>query len=276
MLTSTYGTGQLILDALNHGCRKFILCIGGSSTNDGGAGMAQALGVKLLDEAGEELPFGGGSLNRLHRIDVTGLDPRIMESSFTAACDVDNPLCGVRGASHVFGPQKGATAEMIAILDQGLEHYAHIIEKQLGKSVRDLPGAGAAGGLGAGITAFLEGSLKKGVELVIEATRLEEKISGADLVLSGEGQSDFQTKFGKTPFGVAKTASKSAVPVVLISGSIGKGIEELYEHGVTSVFSMIDRPMPLEDAMTNAKQLLMDTTERVIRLKFSSLTRTIY
>ncbi|SEB71337.1 glycerate kinase [Paenibacillus sp. GP183] len=276
LLTTTYGTGELILDALNRGCRKFILCIGGSSTNDGGAGMAQALGAKLVDAAGEDLPFGGGSLNRLHRIDVTGLDPRIKESSFTVACDVDNPLCGVRGASNVFGPQKGATAEMIAILDQNLEHYAHLIDEQLGKSVRDLPGAGAAGGLGAGITAFLEGSLKKGIELVIEATRLEEKISGADLVLSGEGQSDFQTKFGKTPFGVAKAASKSAVPVVLISGSIGKGIEELYEHGVTSVFSMIDRPMPLEDAMTNARQLLTNMTERVIRLKFSSLTRTIY
>jgi glycerate kinase len=268
LLTTTYGTGELILDALNRGCRKFILCLGGSATNDGGAGMAQALGVKLVDEVGDDLPFGGGSLNRLHRIDVTGLDPRIKDSSFTAACDVDNPLCGMTGASYVFGPQKGAVAEMIALLDQNLVHYAYLIEKQLGKSVRDLPGAGAAGGLGAGIIAFLEGSLKKGVQIVIEATRLEEKIYGADLVLSGEGQSDYQTEYGKTPYGVAKAASETGVSVVLISGSIGLGIETLYEHGVTSVFSMIDRPMTLENAMKNAKQLLTDMTERVIRLKF--------
>lgn len=268
LLTTTYGTGELIRDALDRGCRKFILGIGGSATNDGGAGMAQALGARLLDEEGRELPFGGGSLSRLHHIDVTGLDARIKESSFTVACDVENPLCGPQGASQVFGPQKGATSEMIAVLDQNLEHYGDILERDLGKSVKGLPGAGAAGGLGAAIVAFLNGVLKKGVDMVIEATGLEDKLRGAQLVLSGEGRCDFQTQMGKTPFGVAQAARKTGVPVVLIAGSVGPGVEALYQHGVTSVFSMADGPMTLEEAMRNAAPLLTNVTERIIRLRF--------
>jgi glycerate kinase len=267
LLTSTYGTGELIRDALNRGCRRFLMGIGGSATNDGGSGMAQALGARLLDVEGNELPLGGGSLDRLHHIDLTGLDPRLKECTFTAACDVDNPLCGSNGASHVFGPQKGANPEMVLTLDRNLEHLAEILDKDLQKSVKDVAGAGAAGGLGAGIIAFLNGELKKGVEIIIEATRLEEKIQGADLIFSGEGRCDFQTQMGKTPYGVAKAAQKAGVPVVLIAGSVGHGVEVLYQYGVTSVFSMVDGPMSLEHAMQHSKKLLTDTSERIMRLK---------
>ncbi|MFC4769345.1 glycerate kinase [Effusibacillus consociatus] len=267
LVTTTYGTGELIRAALDRGCRKFILGIGGSATNDGGIGMAQALGVKLLDAEGKPLPFGGGGLGRLHHIDVTGMDERLKECTFTVACDVDNPLTGPQGACHVFGPQKGATPEMVLELDRNLAHYADIIERDLGKSVKDLPGAGAAGGLGAGLVAFLGATLKRGVEIVIDATRLESNLQGADLVISGEGQCDFQTERGKTPFGVAKVAQRSGVPVILIAGSIGRGVEVLYQHGVQSVFSMVDRPMSLEEAMANAYDLLANCTERIIRAK---------
>jgi len=266
MRTTTFGTGQLIADALDRGCRRFILCLGGSATNDGGAGMAQALGVKLLDEDGKELPPGGGHLDRLHRLNAGGIDPRIRESVFSVACDVDNPLCGPRGASRVFGPQKGATPEMVEALDRCLAHWGRMLEREFGVPVLEAPGAGAAGGMGAAILAILGGKLQRGVELVVEASRLSEKVRGASLVLTGEGRSDFQTEMGKTPYGVAVTARAAGVPVVLISGSIGPGIEALYKHGVTSVFSMASGPMTLQEAMSGADRLLADSAERVVRL----------
>lgn len=266
LLTTTFGTGELILDALNRGCRKFILGLGGSATNDGGAGMAQALGIRFLDDRGQQLPFGGGSLGQLHQIDLSGMDARIQQCTFTAACDVDNPLCGSNGASSIYGPQKGATAEMIRVLDDNLSHFAVIVDKFLGRSIASLPGAGAAGGLGAGIVSFLNGRIQKGVEIIIEATGLESKLLGADLVLSGEGQCDSQTVLGKTPFGVTQLARKTSVPVILIAGSVGQGAETLYKHGVTSVFSMVNGPVSLEEAMQNAPKLLTDTAERIIRV----------
>lgn len=266
LLTTTFGTGELIRDALNRGCRRFILGLGGSATNDGGVGMAQALGIRLLDDRGQELPFGGGSLNRLDQIDITGLDPRVPDCSFTAACDVDNPLYGSNGASRVYGPQKGATPEMIGVLDDNLRHLATIVEKCLGKSIVNMPGAGAAGGLGAGIVAFLNGVIREGVDIVIEATGLEAKLIGADLVLSGEGQCDSQTVLGKTPFGVAELARKTNIPVILIAGSVGEGAEALYKHGVASIFSMVNGPVSLEQAMRDAPRLLTDITERIIRV----------
>lgn len=275
MVTTTYGTGELIRAALDHGCRKFILGIGGSATNDGGAGMAQALGARFLDARGKELPPGGGSLGQLHTIDISGLDVRLKECSFTVACDVDNPLTGPNGASRVFGPQKGATPEMVAELDRNLARYATVIEKQLGISVRTLPGAGAAGGLGAGMVTFLAATLRRGVEIVIEAVRLEDRIRGADLVLSGEGQCDFQTGRGKTPLGVTQAARRMGVPVILIAGAIGQGVEVLYRHGVQSVFSIVDRPMSPEEAMENAYGLLANATERVIRAMAPSLRRIV-
>lgn len=266
LLTSTYGTGQLILQALDRGCRKFILGIGGSATNDGGMGMVSALGARFLDDKGEELPLGGGSLGKLARIDTANLDKRIKESTFTVACDVTNPLCGPKGASHVFGPQKGATPEMVLQLDRNLEHYAAIIKRDLGIEVKDCPGAGAAGGLGAGMMAFLGAQLQPGVEIVMKAVDLEAKLSGADLVITGEGQCDFQTANGKVPSGVGRAAQRKAVPCIVIAGSIGQGIEVLYEQGVTSIFSLVDSPMPLELAMQRAEDLIAAAAERIMRL----------
>jgi glycerate kinase len=264
--TCTYGTGQLIRAALERGCRKFILGIGGSATNDGGTGMARALGVRFLDAQGQELPPGGGSLRDLTRIDFSGLDPRLKECTFTVACDVDNSLCGPRGASFVFGPQKGATPALAAQLDANLEHYAQIIQQDLGIGVKDRPGAGAAGGLGAGMLAFLDAALQPGVEIVIAAVGLRENLAGADLVITGEGQCDFQSVHGKVPFGVAKEAAKLGIPCVVIAGTVGRGVEELYAHGVTSVFSLIDRPLSLEEAMAEAGELLEKAAERIMRL----------
>lgn len=264
--TTTFGTGELIKDALNRGIKNFIIGIGGSATNDGGAGMLQALGVRLLDESGSDIGFGGESLERLHKIDLSDMDERIKLCSITAACDVDNPLCGERGASYVFGPQKGADGEMIKILDGNLEHYADVIEKQLGISVKDYPGAGAAGGLGAALLAFLNATLKKGINIVMETVKLEEKIKGADLVITGEGMIDYQTQFGKTPYGVASMAKKYDIPVIAVAGSIGKNAEELYDKGFNSIFSIVDKPMTLEEAIDNADILLQKTAERIMRV----------
>jgi glycerate 2-kinase len=266
LVTTTYGTGELIKSALEQGCRKFIIGIGGSATNDGGMGMAQALGVKFLDRAGNPLSFGGGHLGDLSEIDTDDIDPRIQESQFFIACDVDNPLCGPQGASFVFGPQKGATPEMVQQLDMGLDHYAKIIAKGLGKSVSDLPGAGAAGGLGAGMVAFLNAKLQRGIEIVTETVKLKEQLQGVDLLITGEGQCDRQTVRGKTPFGVAKLAKQVNVPVIFIVGRIGAGSEILYEHGIKSIFSMVDGPMTVGEAMDRAVELLTNCTERIMRI----------
>ncbi len=221
MLTTTYGTGELILAALDEGCRRIIIGIGGSATNDGGAGMAQALGVKLLDEEGLDIPYGAAGLARLDRIDISSLDRRLAQVEVLVACDVDNPLTGPRGAARVYGPQKGADPQMVEELDQILERFAAIILRDLGKDVKDIPGAGAAGGLGAGLMAFLNGRLAPGVELVLAAVKLEERIQkGADLVITGEGAINEQTVYGKTPIGVAKLAKRYHLPVIAIAGSI--------------------------------------------------------
>ncbi|NLT95326.1 MAG: glycerate kinase [Clostridia bacterium] len=266
LVTTTYGTGQLIKGALDYGCREFIIGIGGSATNDGGVGMAQALGVKFLDKNGQEIGFGGGSLRDLEHIDLGSIDPRIKESNFKVACDVDNPLCGPKGASYVFGPQKGATPEMVKILDENLLHLAEVINRDVGVKVENEPGAGAAGGLGAGLMAFCNARLKRGVELVIEATGLEEKIKGADLVITGEGQMDFQTAHGKTPYGVAQVAKKYNIPVVALVGSIGSGVDILYEKGIDAVFSITQGPMSLEECMKNGNLLLEKTAGNIMRL----------
>ncbi|PKM87637.1 MAG: glycerate kinase [Firmicutes bacterium HGW-Firmicutes-12] len=264
--TTTYGTGELIYNALERGCRRFVLGLGGSATNDGGMGMAQALGARFLDEAGFELPPGGGSLGMLAHIETISMDIRIKESSFIVACDVDNPLCGGNGASNVFGPQKGATPEMVVELDNNLSHYANIIKKDLGIDIKDTPGAGAAGGLGAGMLAFLGATLKSGVDIVIEAVELRKHLEEADLVFTGEGQCDFQTINGKVPFGVAREARKQGIPCIVLAGSIGQGIDLLYDHGVTSVFSIVDSPMSLDQAMAGAEELLEKTAERISRV----------
>ncbi len=268
LITTTYGTGELIRAALEKGCRKLIIGIGGSATNDGGAGMAQALGAKLLDASGNELPFGGAALARLARID-NGTPLRYVpyyEPSVVVACDVDNPLCGDKGASAIYGPQKGATAEMVKQLDAALAHYAEILKRDLGKDVANVPGAGAAGGLGAGLMAFLDARLERGVDIVMRAVNMRERVQHAHLVFTGEGAIDGSTAFGKAPVGVAQAAKEFGVPVVAVVGSAGVGYEDVYAHGIDAVVPITLRPMTLEEAMSDARHLIADAAERVMRL----------
>jgi glycerate kinase len=266
MKTTTYGTGEIIKHALDMGCKNFIIGIGGSATNDGGAGMINALGVRLLDENGDDIGFGGGNLYKLQTIDISEIDTRIMQCNIVAACDVDNPLCGERGASNIFGAQKGADENMIITLDKNLSHYADMVEKYLGVLIKDYPGSGAAGGLGGGLLAFLNAKLLPGINIVIETTALEDKIKDADLVLTGEGMIDYQTQYGKTPYGVAKLAKKYNIPVIAIAGGIGNDAEDLYSKVFDSIFSIVDKPMALEEAMKNSELLLQKTTERIMRV----------
>ncbi|MEG1002478.1 MAG: glycerate kinase [Clostridium sp.] len=266
MITTTYGTGEIIKAALDNGADSIVIGIGGSATNDGGAGMLQALGVKLLDENSNELPFGGGALSNLHKIDVSSLDERLKDVSIEVACDVTNPLCGITGASHVFGPQKGATEEMVLELDKNLEHYANKIKEYLGKDIKDAEGAGAAGGLGAALLAFLNGELKRGIELVIKHTNLEEKLKGSDYLLTGEGSIDSQTIFGKTPMGVATVAKKQGARTIAFGGRILDGVENLYDIGVTSIFSITPGVIDLDTALKDGSKNLERTVENVVRL----------
>ncbi|WP_434642502.1 glycerate kinase [Thermoanaerobacterium thermosaccharolyticum] len=269
LITTTYGVGQLIKEALDAGCRKFIIGLGGSATNDGGAGMIQALGVKLLDEDGKDIPYGGGNLHKLKKVDISSIDKRVYESSFIVASDVTNPLCGEYGASAVYGPQKGATPEMVEILDRNLKHYSSVIKETLGKDFSDVPGAGAAGGLGFSLMAFLNAKIRSGIDIVMEASNIDEKVKSCDIVITGEGNTDFQTAYGKAPAGIARIAKKYGKPVVILSGGLGKNYKDLYDIGVTSMFSIVDRPMTLQEAMINAKKLISDRAEDIIRIFIS-------
>lgn len=266
MVTTTYGTGQLIKAALDAGATKLIVGIGGSATNDGGAGMAQALGVKLLDEAGCEIGRGGGSLKRLARIGMSGIDPRIAGVEVVVACDVTNPLTGPNGASAVYGPQKGATPDMVEELDRALSHYADVIRQQLGVDIANVKGAGAAGGLGAGLMAFLRAALRPGVDIVIEATRLADRIAGADLVITGEGRLDSQTKMGKTPMGVARVAQHHGVPVIGVAGQVADDADVLHDLGFAALIGIVDGPMTLAESVRSAEKLLTRTGARIMRL----------
>ncbi|NEU30127.1 glycerate kinase [bacterium LRH843] len=265
MKATTYGTGQLIKEALDDGYREFILAVGGSATNDGGAGMLQALGMKLLDASGNEVGFGGGELDRITIIDDSQFDKRIAKSTFLLASDVQNPFVGPTGASHVFGPQKGATPELVEILDKKLHSWADLIEKKTGIRLHEKPGAGAAGGIGGAFQAFFSAKMQRGIDVVIEYTGLGETVQDADLVITGEGQIDFQTASGKTPMGVAQEAQKHGVPVIVLAGSIGKGIEELYQYGITSIHAIVNAPMSLQEAMKWASELLEQKSEQIIR-----------
>lgn len=265
-ITTTYGTGQLIKAALDSGCKKMIIGIGGSATNDGGAGVVQALGVKLLNQQGEDLSFGGGQLSMLHSIDTSGIDPRLKEMKIVVACDVDNPLCGARGASAVYGPQKGATIEMLEELDRALHHYSVVIERDLGKAVRDIPGAGAAGGLGAGLIAFLDAKLKPGIEIILEATDFTEKVKSADLVITGEGRMDAQTTCGKAPVGVARMAKRFGVPVIAIAGSVADDADVVCDHGIDAFVDVVPYPMELEEAIKRGEYLIERAASRVARM----------
>lgn len=264
--TTTYGTGELIRHALNQGVERLVVGIGGSATNDGGAGMVMALGGQLLGRDGRPLGFGGAALLGLDRIDLSGLDPRLARVELLVACDVDNPLTGPRGASAVYGPQKGATPEMVPLLDRALSRLAAVMARDLGRDVAGLPGAGAAGGLGAGLMGFLGAGLAPGVEVVMEAVRFDELLTGADLVLTGEGRTDGQTLAGKVPLGVARRAARRKVPVVVLSGGVTPDAMTLHEHGITALLSIADGPMPLEQAMARAAELLERTAGEVARL----------
>ena len=266
LITTTYGTGEVIRAALDAGYREFLIGIGGSATNDGGAGMAQALGVSLKDADGNELPFGGGALKNLHTVDLSGMDPRIAECHITVASDVRNPLCGPEGASRVFGPQKGATPEMVEQLDAALAHYADVLLKQHNIDVAAKPGAGAAGGLGAAMYAFLNAHFRQGIEAVLDILAFREKIVGADFVITGEGRTDGQTLFGKVPSGVAKAAKETAgLPVFIVAGGIGRGAEALYQGGVDGIYSIADGPITLDESQARVEELLARIGESLAR-----------
>ena len=266
--TTTFGTGELMLDAAGRGAREIILGIGGSATNDGGVGMAQALGVRFLDRQGDEIrtPGAGGMLGDIDRIDNAALAPLIKKTRIIVACDVNNPLCGPRGAAHVFAPQKGATAAMVKVLDANLRYLGRIIKRDLNRDVADLEGAGAAGGLGAGLVAFVGARMQRGIDIVLEAARIKTHLKEADLVITGEGCVDFQTIAGKTPVGVARAARQQGVPVVAVGGSIADDANGVFAHGIDGLESACARDMSRQEAIRHSKAHLANAAERVIHL----------
>ena len=265
-VTTTYGTGQLMGEALDRGYRRIIVGLGGSATNDGGVGMAQALGVRFLEAAGKELPPGGAALARLAQIDAYHIHPALREAEVLAATDVTNPLCGPTGASAIYGPQKGASPETVKELDAALAIYAQAIKSCLGLDVAEVPGAGAAGGLGAGLMAFARAALRPGIDLVCEALDFDHHLEGADLVITGEGQVDASTAYNKAPVGVARRAKARRIPVVLLAGSLGPGYQDVYAHGIDSVVPIADRPMSLRESLARTQELLAAAAERTVRL----------
>jgi glycerate kinase len=271
-ITTTFGVGELIHAALELHCTRLLIGIGGSATNDGGAGMVQALGAHLLTADGHEIARGGRALSTLAHIDVSTLDERLHACKVEVACDVTNPLCGPLGASAVYGPQKGATPTMVRELDAALAHYAHIIEQDLQRTIKDIPGAGAAGGLGAGLMAFLNAELRPGAQIVLEAIHLAEHFRSADLVITAEGQLDAQTAYGKSVGAVASLAKHYHLPVLAIAGSLGAQYQSVYDLGIDAVMPLPTRPMTLEYAMEHASALVTDATERALRLMKTGTT----
>jgi len=265
-VTTSYGTGELIAAALDAGAQRVILAIGGSATNDAGSGMLAALGARFLDANDVPLPPGGLALNRVARIELDGMDTRLNDVRFEVAADVNNPLCGLHGASHIFGPQKGASAEQVLALDAALKQFAEHSAKALGRDESEHPGSGAAGGMGFAAKAYLNASFRPGVEVVADLTGLEGALHGADLVITGEGRFDAQTLRGKTPFGVAKIAQRNEVPVIVLAGTLGEGYAELYQHGIAAAFALASGPMTLQHACEHAAQLLHDRARDLARV----------
>lgn len=265
---TTFGTGELVADAVNRGVEEIIIGLGGSATNDGGVGFAQALGVRFIDKDGAPItePLGGGRLDEVYAIDSRWINPGLALVKVSVACDVTNPLTGEKGASAVYGPQKGATPEMVQRLDRNLGHLAALIKRDLNADIAERPGAGAGGGMGAGLMAFTNATLKRGVELVVAATRLDEHMKGASLAFTGEGRVDFQTAFGKTPAGVAASAHRNGVPVVAIGGGLADDASGVFQHGIDAIESATPNAMPLDVAMKKSRQYLQDAAERVARL----------
>jgi glycerate 2-kinase len=264
MTASTYGVGELMNHAISNGYRKIIVGLGGSATNDGGQGMLQALGGKFFDISGNPVPLGGGYVNKISKIDLSDIIPEVYQSKIIIASDVKNQLCGKDGATYVFGPQKGMPEHKLAEVDQGISHFANLIENEIGKKIRDIPGSGAAGGLGFGLLA-LNAEIQSGAAIVAEAMKLDEYIKHADWVITGEGKSDFQSVYGKVPVHVAKIAQNHGVKTILISGALGANYQQLYQY-FTSCHSISNRPMSLSESIENAKQLLYETAYNVARL----------
>ena len=265
LIASSYGTGELMLAAVRSGAKRIIVGLGGSATNDAGAGLLQALGVRLLDKNGNDLKHGGAALANLTTIDISTMDPALKNVAITAACDVTNPLTGPTGASAVFGPQKGASKDDVATLDASLAHFAQVIDSQLGVAVNDVPGAGAAGGIGAALKGFLNAEFRPGIAIVIEQSGLDAAAQWADVVFTGEGSIDFQTKFGKTPAGVAETAKRHGKPVIAVAGHIGTGIDELHEVGIDAVFGIAPGAASLSELLADAAANVTRTTEQIVR-----------
>ena len=265
LIASSYGTGELMLAAVRSGAKRIIVGLGGSATNDAGAGLLQALGVRLLDKNGNDLAHGGAALANLTTIDISTMDPALKNVAITAACDVTNPLTGPTGASAVFGPQKGASKDDVATLDAAPAHLAQGIDSPLGVAVNDVPGAGAAGGIGAALKGFLNAEFRPGIAIVIEQSGLDAAAQWADVVFTGEGSIDFQTKFGKTPAGVAETAKRHGKPVIAVAGHIGTGIDELHEVGIDAVFGIAPGAASLSELLADAAANVTRTTEQIVR-----------
>ena len=263
---TTYGTGQLMHAALDAGYSRIIVGLGGSATNDGGTGMAAALGVRFLDASGNDLPSGGAALADLSRIDASALHPALADATIIGATDVTNPLCGDTGASAIFGPQKGATPDMVAELDSCLSNLAAVVKSDLGLDVLDTPGSGAAGGLGAGLIAFAGAELRSGIDMVCDVLDFDRYVAAADLVITGEGRADRSTAFDKTPVGVARRARSFGVPTILLAGSLGPGYDLLYDHGIDAIVSIAEEPTDLSASLERGAELLERAAERAIRL----------
>lgn len=264
--TTTFGVGELIIDAINSGAKKIILGLGGSATNDGGCGMASALGVKFKDEQDQEFIPTGGTLSQIYKIDMNNIYSKIKDIEFISMCDVDNLLCGKLGASAVFAPQKGADEDMVKLLDEGLAHLAKIIKRDLHIEVKDIKGAGAAGGLGAGSIAFLQSKLTKGIDVILDTINFDELVSKADIVFTGEGKFDSQSLHGKVVMGVANRSQKYKTPVIVVTGAIGENIQEAYNKGITAIFSINKEPMEFSKSALKSKENMILTMENILRL----------
>jgi len=264
--STTRGTGEIIKEALDKGFTRIIVGLGGSATNDAGAGMATALGARFLDDAGQPLPNGGAALAKLASIDISNVHPRLGEATIIGATDVTNPLCGPTGASAVYGPQKGASPEVVAELDAALANFARVVQQDLGKDVLDRPGSGAAGGLGAGLMAFAGAELRSGIDMVCEILEFDRHLEGANLVITGEGRADESTIYNKAPVGVARRAALKGVPTIILAGSIGLGYQKLYQHSIAGVVCIADRPMNFERSLARTAELLQDAAERTVRM----------
>lgn len=264
--TTTFGVGELIVDAINSGAKKIILGLGGSATNDGGCGMAAALGVKFKDEQDQKFIPTGGTLSQIYKIDMNNIYSKIKDIEFISMCDVDNPLCGRLGASAVFAPQKGADEDMVKSLDEGLAHLAKIIKRDLHIEVKDIKGAGAAGGLGAGSIAFLQSKLTKGIDVILDTINFDELVSKADIVFTGEGKFDSQSLHGKVVMGVANRSQKYKTPVIVVTGAIGENIQEAYNKGITAIFSINKEPMEFSKSALKSKENMILTMENILRL----------